>query len=55
MPLKYQLKQIVQFPEQTTVNKEKSENPLFDILMNNVLDNASYCQGRSSTKNQRTK
>jgi hypothetical protein len=32
MPKRYQIKQVVQFTEQTTVPKEQSENPLFDIV-----------------------
>lgn len=40
----YQIKQTVQFPEQTTVPKEQSENPLFDILQENIIDNTAYCQ-----------
>lgn len=44
MPLKYQIKQTVQFPELTTIPKEQSENALFDILAEDVKDNDSYCQ-----------
>lgn len=44
MPLKYQIKQTVQFPELTTVPKEQSENALCDILVEDVKDNDTYCQ-----------
>lgn len=44
MPLKYQIKHTVQFPELTTIPKEQSENALFDILQEDITDNASYCQ-----------
>ncbi|HLV47116.1 MAG TPA: hypothetical protein VKY32_08775 [Flavobacterium sp.] len=44
MPNNYQIKQTVQFPEQTAVLKEQSENALFDILVENVKDNDTYCQ-----------
>lgn len=40
----YQIKQTVLFPEQTTVLKEKSNNALFDIIREDILDNTSYCQ-----------
>jgi len=43
MPKRYQIKQVVQFPELTTVPKEQFENALFDILQEDVVDNA-YCQ-----------
>jgi len=36
MPNKNQIKTSVQFPEQTTFLKEQSENPLFDILREDV-------------------
>ena len=32
MPKRYQIKQVVQFPERTAVPKEQSENALFDIV-----------------------
>lgn len=44
MPNKFQIKHTVQFPEQTAVLKEQSENALFDILQEDITDNASYCQ-----------
>lgn len=44
MPLKYQIKQTVQFPEHTAVPKEQSENALCDILVEDVKDNNTYCQ-----------
>lgn len=44
MPLKYQIKQTVQFPEHTAVPKEQSENALCDILVEDVKDNDTYCQ-----------
>ena len=44
MPQNYQIKQTVQFTEQTAVPKEQSNNSLFDILQENVLDNKAYCQ-----------
>lgn len=40
----YQIKQIVLFPEQTTVLKEQSNNALFDIIREDTFDNTSYCQ-----------
>ena len=40
----YQIKRIVQFSEQTAVPKEQSENAMFDILQESVIDNKSYCQ-----------
>ncbi len=42
--MKYQVKTSVQFPEQTAVPKEQSENALFDILQENVIGNDAYCQ-----------
>ena len=39
-----QIKQTVQFPEQTAVPKEQSDNTLFDVLHENVIDNKAYCQ-----------
>jgi hypothetical protein len=44
MPKRYQIKQVVQFTEQTTVPKEQSENPLFDIVQEEIKDNSAYCQ-----------
>jgi len=44
MPHNYQIKQTVQFPEQSTVSKEQSENILFDIFQEHVIDNTAYCQ-----------
>lgn len=44
MPNKFQIKHTVQFPEQTAVPKEQSENALFDILQEDVKDNDTYCQ-----------
>lgn len=44
MPNRYQIKQNVQFPEQTAVPKEQSNNSLFDIFQENVIDNNAYCQ-----------
>ncbi len=43
MQKKYQIKQTVQFSEWTAVSKEQSENALFDILQEDVTDNALYC------------
>ena len=40
----YSIKQTVQFPEHTAVPKEQSENAMFDILVEDVTDNAIYCQ-----------
>lgn len=39
-----QIKHTVQFPEQTAVPKEQSENALFDILQENAKGNDAYCQ-----------
>lgn len=44
MPNRYQIKQTVQFPEQTGVPKEQSSYALFDVIQEGVLDNTSYCQ-----------
>lgn len=44
MLLKCQIKQTVQFSEQTAVPKEQSENALFEILQEDVKDNDTYCQ-----------
>lgn len=44
MPHNYQIKQTVQFPEHTAVPKELSENTLFDILQEDVIDNQAYCK-----------
>ncbi len=44
MENQYQIKQTVQFPEQTSIPKEQSENALFDILVENITDNTTYCQ-----------
>ncbi len=40
----YQIKRIVEFTEYTAVAKEQSENTLFDILVEDVKDNNTYCQ-----------
>ncbi|MDY0090575.1 MAG: hypothetical protein RBR78_09440 [Flavobacteriaceae bacterium] len=40
----HQIKQTVQFPELTAILKEQSENALFDILVENVKGNDTYCQ-----------
>jgi len=42
--MKHFIKNIVQFPEQTTVLKEQSESVLFDIYSENVKTNKTYCQ-----------
>lgn len=44
MPYNHQIKYTVQFPEQTAVPKEQSENALFDIWQEAVIDNNAYCQ-----------
>lgn len=44
MPSRYQIKQTVQFPEQTAVPKEQSSYALLDVIQEDILDNASYCQ-----------
>ncbi|SFC84667.1 hypothetical protein SAMN05421747_1371 [Parapedobacter composti] len=44
MLTKFQIKHTVQFPEQTAVPKEQSENALCDILVEDVKDNDTYCQ-----------
>ncbi|TYP94439.1 hypothetical protein BC792_112103 [Sphingobacterium allocomposti] len=44
MPNKNQIRSTVQFPERTVIPKEQSENALFDILTDDITDNASYCQ-----------
>lgn len=44
METQYQIKQTVQFTEQTSIPKEQSENALFDILVDEVADNTAYCQ-----------
>lgn len=44
MSLNPTIQTVVQFPEQTAVPKEQSENALFDILQENVKDNDTYCQ-----------
>ncbi|MFT3903583.1 MAG: hypothetical protein QM727_10430 [Niabella sp.] len=44
MPHNLQIKQTVQFPEQTAVPKEQSENALFDIFAEDVKDNDTYCK-----------
>jgi len=44
MPKRYQIKQVVQFPERTAVQKEQSENALFDIVQEEITDNTTYCQ-----------
>lgn len=36
MPHNHQIKHVVQFPEQTAVLQEQSENALFDILIEDV-------------------
>lgn len=40
----FQIKQTVQFPEHTAVPKELSDNVLFDILQEDVIDNQAYCK-----------
>lgn len=44
MNKRHQIKQTVQFTEQTSIPKEQSENALFDILQEEVTDNTAYCQ-----------
>lgn len=44
MKEQYQIKQTVQFSEQSAVPKEQSDNVLFDIAQENVIDNNAYCQ-----------
>lgn len=44
MNKRHQIKQTVQFTEQTSITKEQSENALFDILQEEVTDNTAYCQ-----------
>lgn len=44
MSLNPTIQTVVQFPEQTAVPKEQSENALFDILQENVKDYDTYCQ-----------
>jgi hypothetical protein len=44
MDNQYPIKHIVQFTEHTAIPKEQSENPLFDILQEDVTDNTAYCQ-----------
>lgn len=44
MPKRYQIKQVVQFTEQTTIPKEQSENALLDIVEEEMKDNIAYCQ-----------
>ncbi|WP_060873454.1 hypothetical protein [Myroides odoratus] len=44
MPHNHQIKHVVQFPEQTAVLQEQSENALFDILIEDITDNIAYCQ-----------
>lgn len=39
-----QVKQTVQFPEQSAVSKEQSASVLFDILAEDITGNASYCR-----------
>jgi len=43
MQNKYQIKSTVQFPEQTTIPKDQSDNIMFDILQENVVGNKDYC------------
>jgi hypothetical protein len=43
MPHNYQIKQTVQFAEQTAVVKEMSGYALFDIIQEDILDNALNC------------
>lgn len=40
----FPIKQTVQFTEQTAVQKEQSENALFDIVLEDITDNTAYCQ-----------
>ncbi|TDX87304.1 hypothetical protein [Epilithonimonas xixisoli] len=40
----YQIKTNVQFTEHTAIPKEQSESVLFDILVEEVIDNATYCR-----------
>lgn len=40
----HQINTNVQFTELTTISKEQSENVLFDILAEDVTDNACYCE-----------
>jgi hypothetical protein len=42
MPKQYKLKAVVQFPEQTTIPKDLSDNTLFDIIQEDIKDNGSY-------------
>ncbi|MBB1646416.1 hypothetical protein ACR777_14830 [Sphingobacterium spiritivorum] len=44
MQNKYQIKSTVQFPEQTTIPKDQSDNIMFDILQENVVGNKAYCE-----------
>ncbi|MGJ1447491.1 hypothetical protein ACR79S_10755 [Sphingobacterium spiritivorum] len=44
MQNKYQIKSTVQFPEQTTIPRDQSDNIMFDILQENVVDNKVYCE-----------
>lgn len=43
-----QVKYNVQFPEQTAVPKEQSDNALFDVLQENVIDNKAYFRNSSA-------
>ena len=43
MQKQYQIKQTVQFTEWTAVSREQSENALFDIVQEDVTNNALYC------------
>lgn len=44
MPQNYQIKTNVLFTEQTAIPKERSESVLFDILVEDVIDNDAYCK-----------
>ena len=44
MPNRYKINSPVHFPEQTTVLKEQSDNAMFDILQEEIIDNTAYCQ-----------
>lgn len=44
MQNKHQIKSTVQFSEQTTIPKDQSDNIMFDILQENVVDSKAYCE-----------
>lgn len=44
MSEEYQIKTNVQFTEHTAIPKERSESVLFDILVEDVIDNDAYCK-----------